>query len=254
MSEMAPALDVSGLAFGFGADSLWEDVSFRIETGAIHGLFGTNGSGKTTLFNVISGFQRPRRGALRYWGQVPVRHSPADVSELGRGLSRTFQVPAVVDDLTVEENLLLSERVSDEDLFAAILKPRDPARALAHAVERVIAEFELQGIRECPVATASYGLRRLVSTMTAVLSGAGLILLDEPFANLSAENVARLKVVLKNEARRNSRSFLIIEHEPEDLIGFVDALHLLRGGVSTLTAPELTHEVMARLAAGLDLP
>ncbi len=250
--ETAAALAVSDLAFGFGAEALWDGLSLRIEAGTIHGLFGNNGSGKTTLFNVICGFHRPWTGTLRYFGHSPAKHAPLEISRCGRGVTRTFQVPTLVEDLSVEENLLLASPVGRETLLSAFTFHADALPDVADRIEQTLADFQLAQVRSIPLGAMSYGLRRLTAVLIAILSGAGLVLLDEPFANLAPDNVERLKSRIREEARARGRGFLVIEHTPQHLAGFVDHLHLLNHQIVTVSEPDRMERAMHRFALGLE--
>lgn len=251
--DIAPALAIDDLAFGFGAEPLWEGLSLHVEAGTIHGLFGNNGSGKTTLFNVICGFHRHWAGALRYFGETPARHAPREICRLGRHLTRTFQIPTLVEDLTVEENLMLAVPAARESLLSAFAPADTRTTEVTEQIERAIAEFELDGVRATPLGAVSYGLRRLTGVLVAILTGAGLVLLDEPFANLAQENADRLKSRVREEVRSRRRSFLIIEHAPHHLVGFVDRLHLLNHRIVTVSDRDRMEMAMQRFALGLEI-
>ena len=221
-----PLLQVSGLTFGYGDEPLLRDISLECRAGRIYGLFGNNGSGKTTLFNLICGFLKYRVGEIRYYEEIPPSQDPLVVCSFGGGVTRTFQVPVLVDAFTVYENMMLAFRTPREKISSILDFRRAGANAdseFDRKVQKCLEEFELSEIRDAPVATLSYGRRRIVANLIALLNDSRIVLFDEPFANLHTRQTDLLKNAMKREARDGARCMLVIEHSPHHLAGdFID--------------------------------
>lgn len=240
-TKVPAPLNVDGLTFSFDGISspVLREVEFVCESGEIYGLFGDNGSGKTTLLNVLTGFLRPERGNVLYYGATPFRHDALTVQRFRGGLARSFQVPALIGDLSVLDNLLLATRLPGES-FCSLMRPFDRScecDAIARA-EAALEEFGLVDLRRQPAATLSYGQRRIVSVLLTLLTGSGLVLLDEPFANVHPATVELLMTLLRRETARG-KTLLLVEHPPRYIIQLATTAFLLRDGrLRRVTSPD----------------
>jgi branched-chain amino acid transport system ATP-binding protein len=234
---LTPLLQVSGLTFGYGGEPLLRDISLECRASRIYGLYGNNGSGKTTLFNLICGFLKYRVGEIRYYEELPPSQDPLVICSFGGGVTRTFQVPVLVDAFTVYENMMLAFRTPREKISTILDFRRAGANADSEFESKVrgyLEEFELSEIRDAPVATLSYGRRRIVANLIALLNDSRIVLFDEPFANLHTRQTDLLKHAMKREAHDGGRCMLVIEHSPHHLAGdFIDSLFCLGRTLTT---------------------
>ena len=143
---------------------LLEAASLRCQPGRIYGLFGGNGCGKTTLLNLISGLQRPDAGQILYYGQELARHNALSCASYGRGLTRTFQVPVVVGELTVRQNLRLAVREPGQR-FRALLLPTPQRSPIEQKIGECLSEFHLEHVADRLGSELSYGMRRTISNL-----------------------------------------------------------------------------------------
>jgi branched-chain amino acid transport system ATP-binding protein len=243
-----------GLSFSVNGRAILAGLNFEAEAGRVYGIFGPNGGGKTTLFNVLSGLYRPTAGRVLLYGSEPRRHDPYHVSAHKGGLARTFQVPAVSDHLSVEENLLLSYRLPGEGFASLFYRSRSSLRREAEARREITEHLEVFGLShkaETPAGALSYGERRLLTNIGALLTSTGIVLLDEPFANVNVRHVAVFKRLLRGAAAAG-RVVLLIEHLPDNLLGLADTLLQLRGGreVVPFEVGESSPEELVRIVRG----
>lgn len=223
-------IKTTNVSFGFGRGLVLDNISFEGREGRVYGLFGSNGSGKTTLFNILCGIHRPISGQVCYFGKQPKRIDPMHISRLGGRLARTFQVPVVVDNLSVADNLLLAHRFPSEGFSTLLYRSKNQKQLEDVArleILRHLDEFELISKRDTLAGSLSYGERRLISILCAVLTRAKILLLDEPFANLNSRNVEKLKVMLRTAVDQQQQMLMLIEHLPDNLVGFADVLFQL---------------------------
>jgi branched-chain amino acid transport system permease protein len=231
-SDAGPVLEVTDIVKTFGGNRAVDGAGFTVRRGRIVALMGENGSGKTTLVNIISGFLRPDTGEVRINGQRATGLAASQVARLG--CARTFQVPQVVGELTVRENVeagLLRRACANP--FLAILVPiwaRRADRLRREAADHVCAEvgFDQDQVDE-PVDTLPLGMRRLVEVARAIASSAEVICLDEPAAGLNDEEIDALSATLK-EVRRTGEAILLVEHNARFVLNTCDDIILLRAG------------------------
>lgn len=231
-SARGPVLEVSEIVKTFGGNRAVDGASFTVDRGRIVALMGENGSGKTTLVNIISGFLRPDSGEVRINGQRATGLAASQVARLG--CARTFQVPQVVGELSVRENVeagLL--RRACVDPLRAILLPfvarrtdRLRREAAAHICDEV--GFGPNQL-DAAVDTLPLGMRRLVEVARAIASSAQVICLDEPAAGLNDEEIDALSATLK-EVRQTGEAILLVEHNARFVLNTCDDIILLRAG------------------------
>jgi branched-chain amino acid transport system ATP-binding protein len=227
-------LRVEGVGKSFGGLKVLERVDLTIEKGARRGIIGPNGAGKTTLFNIISGYLPPTAGTINLMGN--------DVTRMGvdararRGMGRTFQVVALFDELTVNENILLG-LASRNRWHWRMFRPLSQTSELVDEAELLLKKTGLWELRDQRVATIAYGFRRVLEIAMALTNDTSVLLLDEPAAGLSKEETLRLMSVLQEFDEH--LTFLLIEHDMEVMFQLVDTITVLdRGRVLMEGTPE----------------
>jgi branched-chain amino acid transport system ATP-binding protein len=220
-------IEAGGLSFYINRRKILENLSFRAKKGHIYGLFGPNGSGKTTLFNLLCGLYKPNSGWITFYGERIKKVDPLHVSKFKGGLARTFQIPVVIDGLSVVDNLLLAFRFQRESFSSLIYQGKKDKKMEAAA--RLTAcsylnRFDLKSKADILAGTLSYGERRLISNLCTALTGSKILLLDEPFANLNSRNIESLKRLLRTSVDEEQRTIILIEHVPDNLLNFADVL------------------------------
>jgi branched-chain amino acid transport system permease protein len=218
-------------AFG-GNQALW-DVSLEVKGGRLLALIGPNGSGKTTLINLVNGFVQADSGSISLNGTKYRHIPPAQAARLGLG--RTFQVPRLVDELTVAENIRLGLLgLRPQRVVSALIgwpgRRRTDRADLEHA--REVCRF--LGLPEEVIDTKGgelpLGLKRIVEIGRAVVAGARVICLDEPAAGLNETERKRLTEVLRALVE-GGRAVLLVEHNTRFVLDVCDEIALLRDGV-----------------------
>ncbi len=223
MSEAV--LETTGLTKRFGGFTAVDGVSLRIETGSIHALIGPNGAGKTTCFNLLTKFMQPSAGTIRYRGDDITAMKPADVAQ--RGLVRSFQISAVFGPMTALENVRIAlqrERGPSFDFWRSdrVLKQFDDrARALLHDVG-------LESFAATPAAALPYGRKRALEIATTLALDPPLLLLDEPTAGMTEQDVGRIVDLIRR--MRQGRTILMVEHNLSVVSGLSDRITVLTRG------------------------
>ena len=205
-TQLEPVLDVAGIGKRYGGIVAVDGVSFQVRRGIATGLIGPNGAGKTTIFDLLTGFQRADRGTVSFEG-LPITHLAAHkISRLGVG--RTFQSVRGFGKLNVLDNIRIA------DIYGA-----GGEGASEERVARALAFVEMEPHANKPVASLSYGQRKLVELAMVMVQQPRLILLDEPVAGVNPGLAERLKEIL-SKLINTGISLLLVEHN----IRFVTSL------------------------------
>jgi general nucleoside transport system ATP-binding protein len=220
-----------------------DGVDFEAAVGEVHALLGENGAGKTTLMNVLTGLYRPDDGEIRIHGEPVDFHSPRDALDAGIGM--VHQHFRLVETLTVAENLTLGWHTPRFWLGPRVgrRQVRDVSEALRMAVDPDARIWQL-----------SVGEQQRVEIVKAVFRGSRVLILDEPTAVLTPQEVEQLFVTLRVMAREN-HSVIVITHKLHEVMAVADRITVLRGGKSVATVPasEVTPRSLAALMVGREI-
>jgi branched-chain amino acid transport system ATP-binding protein len=221
---MTMHLLIDGVTKRFGNLSAVNDCSILLESDGIYGLIGPNGSGKTTLFNVITGFLSPDSGNVLYEKRNIARMNPISISKLG--IARTFQLPRIFSNLTVEENLEAS-RFRD---FGG------------QKINELIEVFNLRDVKNNPASTLSFGQKKQLELARVLSMNPSLLMLDEPTSGLEP-SLVRIIVDQIKYARELGKSIFIIEHNMNVIMNLAEKIFVLNNG--TKIAEGLPKEIKA---------
>lgn len=163
-----------------------KNVSFTIEGGERFGIIGPNGSGKTTLLNVISGVLRPSSGQVYLFGKEATHQPLHEFVHLG--LARTFQLNTLFLPLTILDNVLLAIQ-GIQSFRYKMFRPRSAYNTLFEHGEAILHRWNLWEKRDMPVKDLSYGEQRCLELVLGLISNPRVILLDEPTAGLSPQEI-----------------------------------------------------------------
>jgi branched-chain amino acid transport system ATP-binding protein len=207
----ASALTLKGVTKHFGGITVVDSVSFDIPVGGRTALIGPNGAGKTTLFNLISGVFPIDSGSILLSGEPSEKVRPRE--RVRRGLARSFQNIRLMPHLSIIENVMLGQHVQVAGL-ASQLSPISWQQRNRWR-EQALSSLRDAGVDVDPdadVSTLSYGLRKRIEVVRALMSGPRLLLLDEPVAGLNPRETKDLTAFLKSIAR-NVPTMLVVEHD-----------------------------------------
>lgn len=204
-----PLLDATGMAKSFGTVVALRSASLQVDPGEIHALLGANGAGKSTLVKILSGVHRPDSGEIRVHGEPYDIRTPRVASEAGLGT--VFQDPALIPDLTVRENLRLTD-IGEEDVEGWL-----------EQMEVRAVDFDSL-IRELPLPTL-----RLLDLARVLARNPSLLMLDEITAALTADQAAQVFRVM-TQWRDRGNSVLIITHRLGEVLRMCDRATVLRDG------------------------
>ncbi|WP_031515767.1 ABC transporter ATP-binding protein [Desulfofalx alkaliphila] len=217
-------------------------VNFTVKEGEIHALLGENGSGKSTLMSILSGFYRPDEGEIFISGQRQVFKNPRDA--IAAGIGMVHQHFKQVDIFTVAENVVLGSKE-----LGLILRTKDVEKRLTQLSE----SYGLGVDPTAKIWQLSVGERQRVEIAKMLYRGSKILVLDEPTAVLTPQEVQELFTSLRQMAARG-HGVVIITHKMHEVMDIADRVTVLRRGksVATLSRSEVTAKELARLMVGHD--
>ena len=222
-------LEIKNLTKKFGGLMALNDVSFQVEEGEIRGLIGPNGAGKSTMFKNIAGFQVPTKGSISYKGQNIEGKKPHTIAELG--IVRTFQETTLFQELSVFDNVLVGSHISAQtDIFSAVLGLDSLKQEAVR--DKVMDVLQFIGLTERKDQLASelpLGLQRALALSIALVSEPKLMLMDEPFAGMNAEETSHM-MDLTRKIQESGVTIVLVEHDMKAVMGLCDYLTVLNFG------------------------
>jgi general nucleoside transport system ATP-binding protein len=242
----APLVALRNITRRFGRLIANDDVSLDLAPGEIHALVGENGAGKTTLMRILYGLLQPDTGRIELEGRpARIRH-PQDAMRLGLGM--VHQHFMLVETLTVAENVTLGrEPHARLGLFR---------RAAAEArVADLAGRHGLPADPRARVSALSVGAQQRIEILKALHHGARILILDEPTAVLTPQEVDELFQVLRS-LKADGASIVLITHKLAEVRAIADRVTVMRAGrvAGSGSASELTTERIAEMMVGRVIP
>jgi branched-chain amino acid transport system ATP-binding protein len=224
-------LSIRNVVKAFGQLRALDGVSLDVKERTLCTLIGPNGSGKTTLINVISGFYKPDAGQVLYRDRNITGWPPYKIYKLG--VARTFQIPSLFWKLTVLENLLVAEQDHPGESFVRALFRRAWQAREREATEKAMRILDLLGLQDVwdrPAYTLSGGQMKLLEIGRALMSGARLLLLDEPISGVNPTLAHEIFSSLVRLRDSLSITFLIVEHRLDIALTYIDHIYAMAYG------------------------
>jgi branched-chain amino acid transport system ATP-binding protein/urea transport system ATP-binding protein len=207
-------LETHGLTMRFGGVIASDNVDFRLQARELRCLIGPNGAGKSTFFKCVTGLLPPSEGEVIMRGQEVTGWHPHQIASLGVGIKT--QTPNVLDALTVQENIWLAARRFHEPTEA-----RDRADAM-------IDTLALGGIARTELGQLAHGERQRVELGMVAVGDPWLVLLDEPAAGMSAQDVDRMTEIIHDLTRR--AAVVIVEHDMQFIRSIAETVTVFHQG------------------------
>jgi branched-chain amino acid transport system ATP-binding protein len=235
-----PILATRNLGLDIGGAHIVVDVSLEVAEGELLGIIGPNGAGKTSLFNLISGLYRPTAGQIELAGR-DITQQPTFL-RTREGIGRTFQVSSVFPLLSVRENV----RLAAEAALGGTLRVWRRAAGVKPALERAraaLARVGLEGKALVQAGALSHGDKRRLELAMLLAADRPVLLLDEPMAGVSAENVPELVELIGSVHREEGKTVLMVEHHMDVVTGLAERIAVMHHGA--LLACDTPAAVMA---------
>jgi simple sugar transport system ATP-binding protein len=237
-------IELRNITKRFGDVLANDRISIKVTPGTIHAIVGENGAGKSTVMRIAYGFYTADSGEILINGEVRDIRTPHDAIALGIGM--VHQHFMLVEPMTVAENIVLGS----EPGSAAVL---DLKKAAAE-IRKLSDEFKLAVNPNAPVETLSVGQQQRVELLKALYRHAQLLILDEPTAVLTPQEVEEFFVILRR-MREQGKTIVIITHKLSEVLAISDDVTVMRDGrvVGNVKTSETNAAELARLMVGREV-
>ena len=222
-----------------------DDVNFRVHSGEIHALVGENGAGKSTLMKVLYGLYQKDRG------QIFIRGKEVDVSSpsvaIKQRIGMVHQHFMLIPPLTVAENVVLGQEPRKGKIF------NDTKKAIQD-VERLSKKYGLKVDARAQVRDLSVGLEQRVEIIKVLYRGADILILDEPTAVLTPQEVEELFNIMRS-LKKEGKTIIFITHKLKEVMGISDWVTVMKDGkaVGVVETKKTTKEELARMMVGREV-
>ncbi len=218
-------LSTKGLTREFRGFVAVNGVDLNVRTGTIHALIGPNGAGKTTCFNLLTKFLAPTRGTIHFKGRDITGMKPADVARLG--LIRSFQISAVFAHLPALQNVRLALQRARGNSFD-FWRSEKVLYQYDQRARELLDDVGLSDYVDVEAGQLSYGRKRALEIATTLALDPEMLLLDEPTAGMTHEDVERVVALIRRI--RAGRTILMVEHNLSVVEGLCDTITVLTRG------------------------
>ena len=215
----SPLLELRGISKRFAGVAALTGVDFALQAGEVHGLVGENGAGKSTLMKIIAGVHAEYDGEMRLDGHPVHFRSARDARDAGIGM--VHQELSTVPELSVAENVLLGAQPTRLGIVSW--------RRMRTQAQQQLAALGIDVDPRAPVGSLPLGMQQMVELARVLLSGARIVILDEPTSALSPPEVERLFTLL-GRLRTTGHSFVFISHFLDDVLRVSDQVTVFRNG------------------------
>lgn len=238
------SLEMRGISKRFPGVLANDQVDFDVKSGEVHALLGENGAGKSTLMKILYGLYHPDGGEILLNGKPVMIASPTDAIHLGIGM--IHQHFMLVQTLTVAENVALG-----------LPSSRGPLTDLDHVSKRISELAKIYGLKIDPDAyiwQLSVGQQQRVEIIKALYRGAALLILDEPTAVLTPQEVDELFAIMR-QMTRDGHALIFISHKLHEVVEISNRVTVLRDGckIGTRTTSEITKQILANWMVGREV-
>ncbi|MBF0229049.1 MAG: ABC transporter ATP-binding protein [Desulfamplus sp.] len=208
-------LKIDGLTQQFGGLTAVSNFKTEFQGNELMGLIGPNGAGKTTVFNIVSGFYKPTQGKIIFKGKSIDGLKPHSVT--GMGVARTFQNIRLWHDMTLLDNILISQHYNlGYNLFDLFLRNRrymDNEKRMNNIAMQLLEQLDLVQFKDEKPKNLPYGIQRKIEIARALSVKPSLLLLDEPAAGLNSSDVQDLIKLIRWIHKEFDIAIWMIEHQ-----------------------------------------
>ncbi|GHJ25838.1 L-arabinose ABC transporter ATP-binding protein AraG [Streptomyces hygroscopicus subsp. sporocinereus] len=241
MRDKPPVLEAIGISRSYPGVRALRGVDLALHPGEVKALVGENGAGKSTLIRIFGGIEQPSSGIVRLHGTETVLHNAQQSHSAG--ISIVSQEFRLVPQLTVTENIFLGHEVTR----LGLIRPKEAKR---RAVE-LLAELDLELDPSQTVGTLSIGDQQMVEIVRALSRRFDVLIMDEPTAALSGDEVNRL-LALVRRLRNRGKAVLYVSHRLDEVFDVSDGIAVFRDGckVADLPVSQLSEKRLVELMLG----
>jgi branched-chain amino acid transport system ATP-binding protein len=223
----APVIETKDLTIRFGGNVAVNRVNLTFDEYRLKSIIGPNGAGKTTLFNLISGQYKPTSGRVYFNGEDVTGLDPASRTKLGIG--RSFQLTNIFPTLTVLENVRLALQ-SKADLGMVFWRHWRSYTELEDRAYDLLKQVLLENRWRHSASTLTHGEQRKLEIAILLGLNPAVLLLDEPTAGMSIEEVPAILEIIQDIKATHNRTILLVEHKFDMIMTVSDSIAVLKEG------------------------
>jgi ABC-type branched-subunit amino acid transport system ATPase component/ABC-type branched-subunit amino acid transport system permease subunit len=227
----ASPVALKGIVLSFGGVRAIDGLDLELRPGEVHGLIGPNGSGKTTTLNVISGYYVPQAGEVRLEDKILPAGKPHLRAE--RRIARTFQTPRIIGAASVLDNVMIGGTVEGRSTFVESLltlpRHRSDERRLEEEARWALSVVGLETLAEVRADRLQHSELRFMEIARGLMLRPSFLLLDEPAAGLSPEEIRHLGELIVAISREGT-GVLLVEHHADLIFDICDRVTVLNLG------------------------
>jgi len=227
---MVNLLSVNNLHKSFGALQATDDLSFKVETGTIHGLIGPNGAGKTTAINQLSGELFADSGTVLFDGEN-VTHWPI-YKRAQFGLQRSYQITSLFPEFSVLDNVAIAIQATDGHSFRFWGKARED-KTLIDPAMAILKQVGMDRLAHTPATDLAHGQQRQLELAMTLATKPKMLLLDEPMAGMGKSESQAMMEVLR--PLKGKITILMVEHDMDVVFALADKVSVLVRGHCLVT-------------------
>ena len=224
---MDSALSVKDLSLNIGGAQILDGITLDVAHNETLGIIGPNGAGKTSFFNLLSGIRKPSRGQIFVNSTEVTNLEPHE--RANAGIARTFQTSSVFINLTCLENVRIAAQAATGRSMNLTRNAYKFPEVLEVAHD-CLAKVGLSARAMQRAGSLSHGDKRRLEIAIVLASKSDIVLLDEPMAGMSVENVPELVEIIRSLATVHKKTVLIVEHHMEVILGLADRIAVLNYG------------------------
>ena len=243
---MSTILELRGISKYFSGNAVLSDINLAFESGELHALVGENGAGKSTMIKIISGVYHPEAGNMFLRGKQVRFATPTDAQRAG--ISTMFQETQEIPEMTVAENIYLGR---EPRLGKSFLIDRKRMRKNAEVIVRELGLNIDVGMKMSQLAVSQ---RKMVELVRAYMQHSDVVIMDEPTANLNAEETSILFRII-DEMKKNGTTIIYISHRMQEVFSLSDRVTVLRDGqlIATLDNQAYDEHSLISMMIGREL-
>ncbi len=244
LANTAYAVEMKDIVKKFGDFVANDHVNLTVERGEVHAILGENGAGKSTLMNVLYGLYKPTEGEIFVNGKKVVMDGPSTAISLGIGM--VHQHFMLVQPFTVTENIILGM----EPVKGLVVDLKTARERVMEISER----YNMQIDPDAKVEDISVGMQQRVEILKVLYRGADILILDEPTASLTPQEIAELMEIISN-LTKDGKSVILITHKLKEITGCADKCTIIRAGkhIDTVDVKDVNENELAAKMVGRDV-
>ncbi|SFR62999.1 simple sugar transport system ATP-binding protein [Anaeromicropila populeti] len=236
------AVRMKGITKRFGHFTALQEVDLEVQKGTIHAILGENGAGKSTLMNVLYGLYQAEEGSIEVKGKrVNIKNPNVAI---GLGIGMVHQHFMLVENFTVAQNIILGQEVTNRFGVISMAKAKEQ-------IEEMVKKYGLHVDPDAKIEEISVGMQQRVEILKALYRGAEILILDEPTAVLTPQEIQELIHIMHN-LTKDGKTIIIITHKLKEIKESADICTIIRRGryIDSVKVSDVTEEELANKMVG----